>query len=72
MEGMRTAAQEVEQMEGEENTDGTETVTEDYYSEENNVVNITLWTEHNDLLAYYSRLELCHLIMSKLGEHEEN
>ena len=56
MEGMRTAAQEVEQMEGEENTDGTETVTEDYYSEENNVVNITLWTEHNDLLAYDSRL----------------
>ena len=43
-------------MEGEENTDGTETVTEDYYSEENNVVNITLWTEHNDLLAYDSRL----------------
>ena len=66
---MRTAAQEAERTEGEEDPDGTETAAENYYNEEDIVVNTTLETNPNTPLAYDPGLEIHQLIMNELREN---
>ena len=66
---MRTAAWEEDWTEGEEETDGADTATDNQLSGEDTVVTTTLGTDTNVPLSYNMGLELHHPIMSNLGEY---
>ena len=69
LEGIWTSVLEANRTEGGKETEGKETVTADYISGKDTVVNITLGTEPTTPLTYAPGLELRDSIISKLGEN---